>query len=225
VRSPATKTVDGLGELSCAGFLPVLSSLPPLSVHHILGTRQPPRPSSRRGPLLSGGEALAGPSPSSPPEVPNRAPWDLSLGHADVLVVCGGGSNMADQPAPEKQAGPKRLAFKEAEQHEKAYQIQKGIFVFGKPGQRKSSSKRAIMVSENPTHPPAAFFWCFPAFRWCPMGGIGLICCCGRARGGRRMWGWASRHPRRPRSARTWTRSAPSQVSPLHQPTAASIPP
>lgn len=43
--------------------------------------------------------------------------------------------------------GHKKGAYREADQHEKAYQLQKGVFVFGKPGQRKESSKRSKHVS------------------------------------------------------------------------------
>jgi hypothetical protein len=41
----------------------------------------------------------------------------------------------------------KKGAFRESEQHEKAYQIQKGIFVFGKSGARKEKGRRAKHVS------------------------------------------------------------------------------
>ena len=47
-----------------------------------------------------------------------------------------------------KASGPKK-GYKEAEQHEKAYQSQKGVFVFGKPGSRKEGSRRAKHVSDQ----------------------------------------------------------------------------
>jgi len=45
--------------------------------------------------------------------------------------------------------GPvKRGGYREADQHEKAYQVQKGVFMFGKAGSRKEKSKRAKAVSQ-----------------------------------------------------------------------------
>lgn len=55
-------------------------------------------------------------------------------------------SEMADAGAAAPKA--KKGAFREAEQHEKSYQIQKGIFAFGKAGQRKATSRRSKHVSE-----------------------------------------------------------------------------
>jgi len=43
--------------------------------------------------------------------------------------------------------GVKRGAYKEADQHEKAYQVQKGVFMFGKTGSRKEGSSRSKHVS------------------------------------------------------------------------------
>lgn len=46
----------------------------------------------------------------------------------------------------------KKGAYREADQHEKAYQLQKGVFVFGKPGQRKATSQRSKHVSMYTYH-------------------------------------------------------------------------
>ena len=45
--------------------------------------------------------------------------------------------------------GVKRGAYKEADQHEKAYQVQKGVFMFGKTASRKEGSNRAKHVRER----------------------------------------------------------------------------
>jgi hypothetical protein len=45
--------------------------------------------------------------------------------------------------------GVKRGAYKEADQHEKAYQVQKGVFMFGKTASRKEGSNRAKHVREK----------------------------------------------------------------------------
>lgn len=50
---------------------------------------------------------------------------------------------MADKAA----ASAAKKGYKEAEQHEKAYQQQHGVFVYGKPGARKADSARSKHVS------------------------------------------------------------------------------
>ena len=40
----------------------------------------------------------------------------------------------------------KRGGYREADQHEKAYQVQKGVFMFGKSSSRKEGSKRSKHV-------------------------------------------------------------------------------
>lgn len=53
---------------------------------------------------------------------------------------------MADKAAVVAKKG-----YKEAEQHEKAYQQQHGVFVYGKPSARKAGSARTKHVSRRPT--------------------------------------------------------------------------
>lgn len=50
---------------------------------------------------------------------------------------------MADKAA----ASAAKKGYKEAEQHEKAYQQQHGVFVYGKPSARKADSARSKHVS------------------------------------------------------------------------------
>ena len=45
--------------------------------------------------------------------------------------------------------GVKRGAYKEADQHEKAYQVQKGVFMFGKTASRKEGSSRSKHVRKR----------------------------------------------------------------------------
>lgn len=61
---------------------------------------------------------------------------------------------MADAGAQATASKVKKGAFKEADQHEKAYQIQKGIFAFSKAGQRKATSRRSKHVSRSSIYGP-----------------------------------------------------------------------
>lgn len=47
----------------------------------------------------------------------------------------------------DKAAASAKKGYKEAEQHEKAYQQQHGVFVYGKPSARKAGSARSKHVS------------------------------------------------------------------------------
>lgn len=49
----------------------------------------------------------------------------------------------------DKAAASAKKGYKEAEQHEKAYQQQKGVFVYGKPTSRKAGSARSKHVSTH----------------------------------------------------------------------------
>ena len=62
------------------------------------------------------------------------------------LIIIFPNPNSAIMPE-ETTSAYKKGAYREADQHEKAYQLQKGVFVFGKPGQRKETSKRSKHVS------------------------------------------------------------------------------